>query len=192
MFEVDVNEAKVKLLMTEYQELTEELMKKECYLDGLKERICHQAKLYYDTYLGRWSHMYFDKNFIDNAEVRASDIRLKFYDGNINVLVTVAVNPSDLRKDLKLNAKEKKLLGKAKKLWKEVAEDRLMYNLEEFEKISFHLMDYENQIELVNEECFCFKELDLMNGTNICVGNLVIGKCNGTDVLLNMFENKIK
>ena len=67
-----------------------------------------------------------------------------------------------------------------------------MDNLEEFEKISFHLMDYENQIELVNEECFCFKELDLMNGTNICVGNLVIGKCNGTDVLLNMFENKIK
>lgn len=190
MYEENVYEAKVKKLMTEYQVLAEELLKKECYQDGLKKNICYHAKRYYDTYLGRWSHLYFDKNFIDNAEVRAADIRVEFCGNDIGVIVTVAVNPSDLRKDLKLNDKEKKLMAKAKRLWKDDADYSHMYDFEEYEQISNELMDLEHEVVLVDEKYYHFKELELMNGKNICKGNLIVGKRNGADILLNMFEEK--
>jgi hypothetical protein len=190
MYEENVYEAKVKQLMTEFREVTEELMKKECYYDGLAKNICKQAKHYYDTYDGRWSHLYFDNNFIDNAEVRVAEIRVKFYGNILSVIVTVAVNPSDLRNDLQLNGKEKKLMAKAKRLWKNDAGYSHMYDLEEYEQISNELMDQEHEVVLVDEKNYNFTELELMNGQNICVSNLIIGKCNGTNILLNMFEVK--
>ena len=190
MYEENVYEAKVKKLMTEYQELAEELMKKECYFDGLRKNICKQTKHYYDTYDGRWSHLYFDSNFIDNAEVRVADIRVNFYGNTISVIVKVAVNPSDLRNDLQLNDKEKKLLAKAKRLWKEDADCPCMYNLGEFEGFSKDLMDLQHGVALVDEKYYNFTELELMNGKNICISNLIIGKRNGADVLLNMFEDR--
>ena len=190
MNEENVYEAKVKKLMTEFREVTEELMKKECYYDGLAKNICKQAKHYYDTYDGRWSHLYFDSNFIDNAEVRVADIRVKFCGNTISVIVKVAVNPSDLRKDLQLNDKEKKLVTKAKRLWKDDAGYNHMYDLEEYEQISNKLIDLEHEVALVDEKYYNFTELELMNGKNICKGNLIIGKRNGADILLNMFEVK--
>ena len=139
---------------------------------------------------GRWSHLYFNNNFIDNAEVRVAEIRVKFYGNILSVIVTVAVNPSDLRNDLQLNGKEKKLMAKAKRLWKNDAGYSHMYNLEEYEQISNELMDQEHEVVLVDEKNYNFTELELMNGQNICVSNLIIGKCNGTNILLNMFEVK--
>jgi len=190
MFEKNVYEAKVNKLMTEYQELAEELMKKECYYDGLRESICKLAMRYYDTYLGRWSHLHFDKNFIDNAEVRAADIRVEFHGNDLCVIVKVAVNPADLRKDLLLNDKERKLLAKAKRLWKEYADCAHMYNLKEYEEISSELIGLQHEVMLVDDYYYSFNELELMDGKNICRSNLVIGKCHGADILLNMFEEK--
>ena len=191
MYEENVYEAKVKQLMTEFREVAEELMKRECYFDGLTKNICKQAKHYYDTYDGRWSHLYFDKTFIDNAEVRIADIRVDFRGNNISVTVKVAVNPSDLRKDIKLNAKEKKLMAKAKKLWKNDVNYYHMYDLREYEEISEELTGLQHEVMLVNEYYYSFNELELMDGKNICRSNLVIGKCDGADILLNMFEEKI-
>ena len=48
----------------------------------------------------------------------------------------------------------------------------------------------EHEVKLVNEYYYNFTELDLMNGKNICISNLVIGKRYGADILLNMFEEK--
>ena len=139
MYEKDVYEAKVKKLMTEYQKLAEELMKKECYYDGLRKNIC----------------------------------------------------TSDLRKDIKLNAKEKKLMAKAKKLWKNDINYYHMYNLREYEEISEELTGLQHEVMLVDDYYYSFNELELMDGKNICRSNLVIGKCHGADILLNMFEEKI-
>ena len=190
MYEENVYEAKVKKLMTEFREVAEELMKRECYFDGLTKNICKQAKHYYDTYNGRWGRLYFNSHFVDNAEVRVADIRVKFYGNSISVIVKVAVNPSELRNDLQVNDKEKKLLAKAKRLWKEDVDCPCMYNLEEYEGISKDLMFLEHEVKLVNEYYYNFTELDLKNGKNICTSNLVIGKRYGADILLNMFEEK--
>ena len=190
MYEKNVYEAKVKKLMTEYLELAEELMKKECYHDGLRKNICKLAKGYYDTYEGRWSHLHFNKDFIDNAEVRVADIRVLFIGNNIRVVVKVAVNPSDVRKDLQLNDKEKKLMAKAKRLWNGDADYSSMYDFKEFEEISETLKYLDHEVSLVDEYYFSFGELELMNGVNICMSNLIIGECNGADVSLNMFEKR--
>lgn len=185
-----IYELKTRKLMAEYLDLKDELLKKESYSEGLKKAIADVAKQYYEEYKGYWGKIQFDNITGDDADVRIGKVKVRFWGEDLAVGICVAVDPSALNKSIKWTEKEKKLLNKAKKLWNECADAWSLYNYTELKEVSEQLMLLKNEVEIVKEYTYTFREMELQNQKNICTDRLIIGKRDGMDVLLNMFENK--
>ena len=185
-----IYELKTRKLMAEYLDLKDELLKKESYSEGLKKAIADVAEQYYDEYRGYWGKIRFNNITADDADVRIGKVKVRFWGEDLAVGICVALDPSALDKSIKWTEKEKKLLNKAKKLWNECADAWSLYNYTELKEVSEQLVLLKNEVEIVKEYTYTFREMELQNQKNICTDRLIIGKRDGMEVLLSMFENK--
>lgn len=187
MFEESIYELKSRKLMAEFHDLKDELLKRESYLIGLEKAISIQVKYFYSKYVGRWYNMAFASYTVDDAEVRIGNIEVSFCCSNAGIQVDLVVNPDDIKKNAKMTEKEKQLLAKAKKLWKEDAEDNGMYLFDEMKSISDQLGMLKNGYELVNSLYFYFDEKEVMERSTFCISQLNLGKFGGETVYLDKF-----
>lgn len=190
MYEDNIYVVKSRKLVAELQVLNEELMKKQCYHQGLQKQICDLAEEYYEGFKGKWCKLDLDKHTNCGADVRIGRINVDFSGETVVVTVYVAVDPADLKNNIKWTDAEKKLLSNAKKIWNEGAKYRYFYNFNEMKAVAAKLMILKNEVEIVQEYRYFFDETELINGKNICKGNLIIGKQGDTEVLLSMFEER--
>ena len=103
-------EINVGKLMSEYHDLSNEILVKSSYLDGVKSRITKEVEEYFSDYRGKYYRMKFDGNTCDEAMVRIGKIKVCFYCDALHINFHLVVNPDDLNKDIKWTEKEKKLL----------------------------------------------------------------------------------
>ena len=183
-------ELKTSKLMAEYLDLKDELLKKVSYSEGLKKVIADEVGYFYEEFCGNWCKMRFGHYTADDADVRIGDIRVKFRGENLNITVGLAVNPASLSQNYKWTEKERQLLAKAKKYWKNCAGYCHLYDYDELKGISGQLRVIKNSVEIVQEYTYSYKEMDLIEHANVCTDRLIIGKSGDEDVLLYMSESK--
>ena len=183
-------EINVGKLMSEYHDLSNEILVKSSYLDGVKSRITKEVEEYFSDYRGKYYRMKFDGNTCDEAMVRIGKIKVCFYCDALHINFHLVVNPDDLNKDIIWTEKEKKLLAEAKKYWRQSDDDWYFGYYRELEAISDQLKRLKNEARLVVGFYFSFSEADLMNGQTVCKENYVLGTRRNQNVMLNMFERK--
>ena len=89
-------EINVGKLMSEYHDLSNEILVKSSYLDGVKSRITKEVEEYFSDYRGKYYRMKFDGNTCDEAMVRIGKIKVCFYCDALHINFRLVVNPDDL------------------------------------------------------------------------------------------------
>ena len=180
----------VEKLMSEYHNLSNEILVKESYLDGVKSRIAEEVEDYFSYYQGKSYRMNLKDNAGDETTVRIGRVQVDFCGSCLAVRLYLVVNPDDLNNSIKWTEKEKQLLNQAKKYWKLCDDDSYFGFFYEIMAVSAQLMMLKNGVSLVQDNFYYFNEADLMNGQTICKENYVLGERHNQHVLLNMFERK--
>ena len=183
-------EINVGKLMSEYHDLSNEILVKSSYLDGVKSRITKEVEEYFSDYRGKYYRMKFDGNTCDEAMVRIGKIKVCLYCDALHINFHLVVNPDDLNKDIKWTEKEKKLLADAKKYWRQSDSDWYVQYFSELETISDQLRYLKNKACLVAGYYFTFTLAELMKGYTICKEEYILGERHNQNVMLNMFERK--
>ena len=183
-------EINVGKLMGEYHNLSNEILVKMSYLDGVKSRIADEAEEYFIDYRGKNYRMNFEGCTSDEAMVRIGKIQVDFSGSYLAVRIYLIVNPDDLNNEIKWTKKEKQLLNKAKKYWKLSDDDWYFGYYDEIKAISEQLMTLKNRVSLVKDNFYYFNEAELMSGHTVCKENYVLGERHNQNVMLNMFESK--
>lgn len=186
-----ISEINVGKLLSEYHNLSNEILIKESYFEGIKRRIAEEVEDYFSDYRGKYYRMKFDGNTCDEATVRIGKIKASFCCDTLHVTFYLVVNPDDLNKTIKWTEKEKKLLAEAKKYWRHSDCDWYVQYFSELEDISDQLKCLKNEARLVAGYFFTFSKAELINGYTVCKENYVLGDRHNQQVMLNMFERKM-
>ena len=106
-----------KYLMNEYKQALEELMKKDCYVTGLRQAIEEQVQDYYNQFRGNWYKLHIDGISDDDTDVRIGNIEVEFNSNMLTVRMYLVLDPHALSDNIAFTDKEKRIISKAKKLW---------------------------------------------------------------------------
>ena len=180
----------VEKLMSEYHNLSNEILIKESYLDGVKSRIAEEVEEYFGYYQGKSYRMNLKDNAGDETTVRIGRVQVDFCGSCLAVRIYLVVNPYDLNNSIKWTEKEKQLLNQAKKYWKLCDDDSYFGFFDEIKAVSAQLMMLKNGASLVKDNFYYFTDAELMSGHTVCKENYVLGELHNQHVMLNMFERK--
>lgn len=184
-------EFKTKQLLDEYKLASEELMKKDCYVTGLRKTIEQMVQDYYNRFNGKWYKMYVEEIGESDVDVRIGKIKVEFYSNSLEIKVYLLIDPNAVINSLECTAKEKKLLSKAKKLWNSDAKYSYIYEFYNLEDISDKLELQDNSIQILEVKHYSISELALLTWAEVCTERLVLGKDSASNqVLLGMFEQR--
>ena len=184
-------EFRTKQLLEEYKLASEELLKKDCYVTGLRKTIEEQVQKYYNQFSGKWYKMYVEEIGGDDVDVRIGKINVTFYSDSLEIKVYLVIDPNAIINGIECTAKEKKLLSKAKKLWKSDVKYSDIYEFYNLEEISDKLEVLDNCTQIVKVKYYNFSQLTLLTWAEVCTERLVLGKDTADNqVLLGIFEQR--
>ena len=180
-----------KYLMNEYKQALEELMKKDCYVTGLRQAIEEQVQDYYNQFRGNWYKLHIDGISDGDTDVRIGNIEVEFNSNMLTVRMYLVLDPHALSDNIAFTDKEKRIISKAKKLWEKDKNYNSVYDYDSFLELSDKLEMMDSYTELVSVKYFLFNDSHILEDWDICTGNLVLGtNSTGAKVRLNMAEQR--
>ena len=180
-----------KYLMNEYKQALEELMKKDCYVTGLRQAIEEQVQDYYNQFRGNWYKLHIDGISDGDTDVRIGNIEVEFNNNMLTVRMYLVLDPHALSDNIAFTDKEKRIISKAKKLWEKDKNYNTVYDYDCFLELSDKLEMMDSYTELVSVKYFLFNDSHILGDWDICTGNLVLGtNSTGAKVRLNMAEQR--
>ena len=180
-----------KYLMNEYKQALEELMKKDCYVTGLRQAIEEQVQDYYNQFRGNWYKLHIDGISDDDTDVRIGNIEVEFNSNMLTVRMYLVLDPHALSDNIAFTDKEKRIISKAKKLWEKDKNYNTVYDYDCFLELSDKLEMMDSYTELVSVKYYHFTDSHILGDWDICTGNLVLGtNSTGAKVRLNMAEQR--
>ena len=180
-----------KYLMNEYKQALEELMKKDCYVTGLRQAIEEQVQDYYNQFRGNWYKLHIDGISDGDTDVRIGNIEVEFNNNMLTVRMYLVLDPHALSDNIAFTDKEKRIISKAKKLWEKDKNYNTVYDYDCFLELSDKLEMMDSYTELVSVKYFLFNDSHILEVWDICTGNLVLGtNSTGAKVRLNMAEQR--
>ena len=180
-----------KYLMNEYKQALEELMKKDCYVTGLRQAIEEQVQDYYNQFRGNWYKLHIDGISDGDTDVRIGNIEVEFNNNMLTVRMYLVLDPHALSDNIAFTDKEKRIISKAKKLWEKDKNYNTVYDYDCFLELSDKLEMMDSYTELVSVKYFLFNDSHILEDWDICTGNLVLGtNSTGAKVRLNMAEQR--
>ena len=180
-----------KYLMNEYKLALEDLMKKDCYVTGLRKTIEEQVQDYYNQFRGNWYKLQIDGISDDDTDVRIGNVEVEFNSNMLTVRLYLVLDPHALCDNIALSDKEKRIISKAIKLWEKDKNYNTVYDYDCFLELSDKLEMMDSYTELVSVKYFLFNDSHILEDLEICTGRLVLGTNSiGTKVRLNMAEQR--
>lgn len=180
-----------KYLMNEYKQALEDLMKKDCYVTGLRKTIEEQVQDYYNQFRGNWYKLQIDGISDGDTDVRIGNVEVEFNSNMLTVRMYLVLDPHTLSDNIALTDKEKRIISKAKKLWEKDKNYNTVYDYDFFLELSDKLEMMDSYTELVSVKYFLFNDSHILEDLEICTGRLVLGtNSTGTKVRLNMAEQR--
>lgn len=180
-----------KYLMNEYKQALEELMKKDCYVTGLRKTIEEQVQDYYNQFRGNWYKLQIDGISDGDTDVRIGNVEVEFNSNMLTIRMYLVLDPHALSDNIALSDKEKRIISKAKKLWEKDKNYNTVYDYDCFLELSDKLEMMDSYTELVSVKYFLFNDSHILEDLEICTGRLVLGtNSTGTKVRLNMAEQR--
>ena len=180
-----------KYLMNEYKQALEELMKKDCYVTGLRKTIEEQVQDYYNQFRGNWYKLQIDGISDGDTDVRIGNVEVEFNSNMLTIRMYLVLDPHALSDNIAFTDKEKRIISKAKKLWEKDKNYNTVYDYDCFLELSDKLEMMDSYTELVSVKYFLFNDSHILEDLEICTGRLVLGtNSTGTKVRLNMAEQR--
>lgn len=180
-----------KYLMNEYKQALEELMKKDCYVTGLRQAIEEQVQDYYNQFRGNWYKLHIDGVSDDDTDVRIGNIEVEFNSNMLTVRMYLVLDPHALSDNIAFTDKEKRIISKAKKLWEKDKNYNTVYDYDCFLELSDKLEMMDSYTELVSVKYYHFTDSHILGDWDICTENMVLGtNSTGAKVRLNMAEQR--
>ena len=180
-----------KYLMNEYKQALEDLMKKDCYVTGLRKTIEEQVQDYYNQFRGKWYKLQIDGISDGDTDVRIGNIEVEFNSNMLTVRLYLVLDPHALSDNIAFTDKEKRIISKAKKLWEKDKNYNTVYDYDCFLELSDKLEMMDSYTELVSVKYYHFTDSHILGDWDICTGHLVLGtNSTGAKVRLNMAEQR--
>lgn len=180
-----------KYLMNEYKQALEELMKKDCYVTGLRQAIEEQVQDYYNQFRGNWYKLHIDGISDGDTDVRIGNIEVEFNSNMLTVRMYLVLDPHALSDNIAFTDKEKRIISKAKKLWEKDKNYNTVYDYDCFLELSDKLEMMDSYTELVSVKYYHFTDSHILGDWDICTENMVLGtNSTGAKVRLNMAEQR--
>lgn len=181
-------EVKADMLAAEYQEATVELLKKQCYAQGVLAEITKTAQDYYEHYNGKWVRDY----YIDNLEIgfpaRIIKLTVESWMDSVHVFICVGLNPRLVGAMLPMTQKEKQLIHEASRIWEDSLHRCYFDNDKRFIDINDELHYLKNGMEIANSLHFYFDAENMKRGCNICNNYILIQEHEDRRILLRDFN----
>lgn len=179
-----IYEFRTKQLLEEYKLASEELLKKDCYVTGLRKTIEDQVQHYYDCFSGKWYKMYVEELGGGDVDVRIGKIKVDFYPDSLEIKVHLVIDPNAVNNSVECTEKEKKLLSQAKKLWKDDVRYSSVFNYYSLDEISGKLELLKNCTQIVKTKYYRFSKLELLTWADVCTEHMVLGVDSGDKQVL--------
>lgn len=181
-------EVRAGILASEYQAAKVELIKKECYAQGLLHEIANVAEDYFRHFNGKWTREYYLENLKMEYLARIIKVSVENWMDGIHICFYVGLTPELVCVTSRCTQKEKHLINEARRIWREYLYRDYFMDENKFIKINDELRSLKNGLEIVKELQFCFQLEDMIKGCSICKDRYLIQEHGDKKLMLGDFN----
>lgn len=179
---------KVEKLSAEYRTATEDLMKKQCYVQGLLDEMVRNIERFYGRFEGRWCRDYFIKELDCEYPSRIIKTEVESWMDTIHLVIYVGMNPSWVSVCANCTQKEKSLLREARDIWDKSLRCNSFIEAKKYIEIANELRPLKNDLEITNCLHFYIELEDIYENCTICRDDLLIQTQKKRNVTLRSFN----